>query len=597
MQTTRRHLFKFVGGSAVGAFLTPAPWRLITDTALWSENWPGIPRPARGEIRARYTNCSLCPAGCAVRARCVGDQPVSLAGVKNHPLSQGALCPWGIAAHHLPYHPARLRHAAGTAEATIREAMSRCRADERVAVLDLRPGRTASWTYRRAMAALPNGAYLANPAPDWAFDLQAARTVLSLGAPLADGWGTPGNVFAARGHMRLIHADAVETRTASWADLWLPIRAESEAALALAAAGEMPAAEAARETGLPEQLIREVMAELRTNGPSLVLGRTLTPELMRANIALGAPGKTIVPRGETPAPKGWAKAAPVTALDAVPDGSIRVLFIDESAPGEYIPWPAIAPKLAAASPLVVAFAWNEEGYGKHANFTLPAPVCGESLDDIPAAADGVTAAFRLAVPMVNPPAAVVNPAEFIGKLAGLDAAQAFRERADAIHQTGRGQVFTPEDGKTAELKSLSADEFWKALNAGACWMSERENGAPDKNRLMVSCRQDCLPHKDLPLAIVAGESAGPPLTSPLSSKLYRESNLRQSASIAAMAPATAHAAGLANGSRAVLQTATARLPVVVAIDPGLPPDVVRIAAGAGLCDLEGGPARGKVVAA
>ena len=44
MQTTRRDLFKFVGGSAVGAFLTPAPWRLITDTALWSENWPGIPR-------------------------------------------------------------------------------------------------------------------------------------------------------------------------------------------------------------------------------------------------------------------------------------------------------------------------------------------------------------------------------------------------------------------------------------------------------------------------------------------------------------------------------------------------------------------------
>ena len=93
MHTTRRDLFKFVGGSAAGALLTPAPWRLITDTALWSENWPGIPRPAEGEIRARYTNCSLCPAGCAVRARCVGDQPVSLAGVKDHPLSHGALCP------------------------------------------------------------------------------------------------------------------------------------------------------------------------------------------------------------------------------------------------------------------------------------------------------------------------------------------------------------------------------------------------------------------------------------------------------------------------------------------------------------------------
>ena len=77
----RRDIFKFAGGAVAGALFTPAPWRLITDTALWSENWPGVPRPARGEIRAKFTNCALCPAGCAVRARCVGDQPVSLAGV------------------------------------------------------------------------------------------------------------------------------------------------------------------------------------------------------------------------------------------------------------------------------------------------------------------------------------------------------------------------------------------------------------------------------------------------------------------------------------------------------------------------------------
>ena len=103
MTNTRRDIFKFAGGAVAGAFFTPAPWRLITDTALWSENWPGIPRPARGEIRARFTNCGLCPAGCAVRARCVGDQPVSLAGL------HGGLCPFGLTAHQLPYHPARLR--------------------------------------------------------------------------------------------------------------------------------------------------------------------------------------------------------------------------------------------------------------------------------------------------------------------------------------------------------------------------------------------------------------------------------------------------------------------------------------------------------
>ena len=64
-----RDVLKFAGGSALGVLFTPAPWRLITDTALWSENWPGIPRPARGEIRAKFTNCSLCNAGCAVAER------------------------------------------------------------------------------------------------------------------------------------------------------------------------------------------------------------------------------------------------------------------------------------------------------------------------------------------------------------------------------------------------------------------------------------------------------------------------------------------------------------------------------------------------
>ena len=43
-----------------------------------------------------------------------------------------------------------------------------CGAGERVAVLDLRPGRTASWTYRRAMAQLKNGTYLTPPARRWA---------------------------------------------------------------------------------------------------------------------------------------------------------------------------------------------------------------------------------------------------------------------------------------------------------------------------------------------------------------------------------------------------------------------------------------------
>src|SRR5262249_37671414 len=103
MNTTRRYVIQFAGGAALGGLFTAAPWRLITDSALLSENWPGIPQPAHGEIRTKFTTCALCDAGCPVKARCVGDQPVALTGIR------GGLCPFGVTGHHLPYHPARLR--------------------------------------------------------------------------------------------------------------------------------------------------------------------------------------------------------------------------------------------------------------------------------------------------------------------------------------------------------------------------------------------------------------------------------------------------------------------------------------------------------
>ena len=145
MKSTRRDIFKFAGGSALGLALTPAPWRLITDTALWSENWPGIPRPERGPVTAKFTNCLLCSAGCGVRARCVNGQPVALAGAPADPLARGALCPFGLTGHHLPYHPARVRSGPlQEAAAAVAQAVSNRGSQEKVAVLDLRPGRTAS---------------------------------------------------------------------------------------------------------------------------------------------------------------------------------------------------------------------------------------------------------------------------------------------------------------------------------------------------------------------------------------------------------------------------------------------------------------------
>jgi hypothetical protein len=573
MKRSRRDIFKFAGGAVAGALFTPAPWRLITDTALWSENWPGIPRPARGEIRAKFTNCSLCPAGCAVRARCVGEQPVSLAGVR------GGLCPFGLTAHHLPYHPARLKH--GPIEEATRAVEQR--AAEGIAVLDLNPGRTASWTYRRAMASL-KGIYLAPESVTEAYDLSAVKTVLSIGAPLLDGWGTPANVIAARQNFRLIQAEAVESRTAVLADEWIPLEAGTERAFA----GQiLKSLQGARTSALA--------AELAANGPSLVIGDA--PEIPEINRLLGAWGKTVVGASEAPVPDAWKKSATaITALADVPDHSIRVLLIDESAAASYIPWHRIEPKLSRENPLVVTFAATRAGYARHAQYALPVGVYPELTDDIAPAVDCTRPVFRISVPLVAPPAGLANPAEFAGALAGVPASNSLRERADAIHKAGAGSVLTDADGKETAVKELTPDAFWKALNEGGEWKGELVTSPPSPSRSAIRPAELAESASDLPL-IAIHEARNPALVSPLMTKIYQESNLRLAPNRVALHPDDASAANLTNGGRAILQTRIGKCGVEVTVDPAVPPGAVLVGGSPGIQDVCGATARAKVVSA
>jgi hypothetical protein len=446
MEASRRDLFKLAAGVAAGSAFTPMPWRLITDTAILSQNWPGVPVPRRGEPGERFTNCALCTAGCPVRARCVDKRPVSLAGLAKSPL-----CALGLAGHHMPFHAGRLVN--GEAE-RVEEVIRRSRGA--VAVLDLRPGRTASWTYRRAMAAMPNGIYLAPQRLLSAVNLKAARTVVSFGVPVLDGWGTPGNVLAAREHFRLIQVEPEESHTAMLADRWIPIRPGAQAAAAL-----------------------EIARELPSDGTTLVLSATELPAVLNLNAALGSLGRTVIARAETPAPSAWTReAAPVTTIQDVPDHSIGALLIDESSPDIAIPWDAIAPKLSGDG-VVVTFASSSAGYGRYAQFVQPVAVYPEITSDIPPAIDSVVATFRLATPLLPAPGGVVDPASFIAHLAGVDASEALRERADAIHSNGRGSLLTYADRQSRPVKEMKAAEFWTALNAGGCWVdSERPAATP-----------------------------------------------------------------------------------------------------------------------
>ena len=570
MGFTRRDLLKFTGGSAAGLALSPVPWGLLHDTSLLSENWPGIPHPPRGEIRKRYTTCTLCPAGCGVRARCVGDQPVSLAGVAGHP--SGALCTAGLAGHHLAFCRDRATEslAAGKPVAMeralsgISAAIAACGSRESVAILDSRPGRAASEVYRRFLAGLPNGIHCTSldmQDASFGIDLENTRAIVSFGAPVLDGWLSPGRVLANRSHFQLIQVEAAYSRTASLSDLRVPVLSGTESAFAEAVVRAL-------DGDTSDSQAAEVAGMLRSNKPAIAVG--VAPAAGRLNSALGAFGR---PGGLLPR-RGFQAA---TDIANVPDHSIRVLLIEEGSTS--LPWDLLDRKLAPQNHTVVALTPWLDGCARHADYVIAAPVYLESLDEAPTPAGSPVAAFSLSPALLATPPKLTPPAEFIMRLARDSATypDILKQRVAAIRKDGRGTVFTYADAKSTPIRDIaSAEDLWKTMLAGALWLDEPLPDRPVHAMASAKEAEAPTPTPEFPLLLIAADS--PPLhASPLMSKLYSESGLRRPANAAIVNPKTGHDHGLSDGCRALVQSATAEFKVQAIFDPAVMPGVIELA--------------------
>jgi anaerobic selenocysteine-containing dehydrogenase len=584
MEFTRRDLLKFAGGASAGLVFTPVPWSLLHDTAVLSENWPGVPEAARGEIRTRYTTCTMCPAGCGVRARCVGDRPVSLSGVPKHPASYGALCPVGLVGHHLPFcgdravqplengKPVSLEQAL----AGIGAAIGAGGHGESVAILDPRPGRAASLVYRRFLAGLANGVYCAppdrQPYGPFGIDLEHTRTILSFGAPVLDNWLAPGRVLANRSHFRLIQVEPAYSRTASLADLWVPISPGGEAAFAAdvtrALKGESAAAPAV-----------EVARMLLDNQPAIAVGGGAAAAELNASLGcVGKPGGFLRRRDFQPAAN----------LAMLPDRSIRVLLCEEDSNADPLPWSLVQTKLVPQNAVVVALTPWRDGYAKHADYVIPAPVYLESTGEAPTPTGSPVASFSLSPALLAAPAGVTSPTEVILRLArdSRTYLDVLKQRVAALKKDSRGTLFTYKDAKSVPVSDFaSANELWEAFLGGAVWSDDplpqsprpqspagfRGPAAETGDRLTLS--------PEYPLALIAADSP-PAHASPLMSKLYRESGLRRPADAAALHPETGRAQGLDAGCRALVNSPSGAFTVQAVFDPAVMPGVIEMAGSA-----------------
>ncbi len=477
-----------------------------------------------------------------------------------------------------------------------------------LAVLDLRPGRTASLLYRKHLHKL-GGKYLtitptlgptlqsvAGSAAGGtvpAFDLDNAGILLSIGTPVLEAWDAPGRMLNLARKFQLWHAEALESATALAAERWFRIRPGSETAFAagLVAAidgDQTGMRQAAQLTGIREtELSSAAIVLLRMNAVVVadthpVLGPPAN-ETLRAvaclNARLGAIGRKggIVGRRETPLPQAWGPLAAETAFSAAPDASIGFLFIDDGTPGAPLPWKMIAAKLAPGA-VVVTAAWSTNGLARKSNYALPAVTYLEGLHDVPTPPGSATARFALSLPLVPPAANAVEPVEWFGSLAGDDTKLEARlkERAGAIYTGKRGQIRPAAGDPVAPASLKNEDEFWSAAVAGGRWQDDSQALAFKASVTPQPPLQMQAGTSKLQLLPVAWMGAD---VSPLMTKLWVESSLKPRAQQVFVHPDTARQLSLEHGSRARIASACGECVAEVALDNAVQPGVLQMVAG------------------
>jgi menaquinone reductase, molybdopterin-binding-like subunit len=280
MEFGRRAFVKFIAGAVGGSLLTPLPWKLADDTAIWSQNWSWRPSPQRGEVTKVATTCMLCAGGCGIQAHLVDkERAIMVQGNPEHPINAGGICPLSASALQFLYAPYRVTQPLkqtgkrgdpnGFKPITWADALvqlnlqlSRLRSEGKTSSLACITGQGSSSMYQvwrqfftaygspnlfRMPSAIDSqqlaaAVAMGREAPV-AFALEQASYVLSFGANLLEGWEGGARMQAAYGRWRqeiqghaatkLVQVEPRCSMTAAKADHWVAIKPGAEAALAL----------------------------------------------------------------------------------------------------------------------------------------------------------------------------------------------------------------------------------------------------------------------------------------------------------------------------------------------------------------------------
>ncbi|MCJ8502152.1 molybdopterin-containing oxidoreductase family protein [Desulfatitalea alkaliphila] len=275
MKLSRRCFLSFVIGGAAGTALSPLPWKLTDDIAIWSQNWPWTPVPPDGAYSYTPSTCTLCPGHCAIQVRKVDNRAVKIEG-RGEKGPAGGICPLGLSGLQLLYGPTRIQaplqrvgdrgaghwrtltwaQAIDAVVTKLAEIRAKGTPQALAAIAPTDQG-TVAQLLQRLLTAYGSPNFLRMPSADdsaeaalrlttgtdayTVADLDKTDFILSFGCALMDGYGAPVQTIRAVTRMRerkgtLVQIEPRLSNTAAKADTWLAAQPGSEADLALAMA-------------------------------------------------------------------------------------------------------------------------------------------------------------------------------------------------------------------------------------------------------------------------------------------------------------------------------------------------------------------------
>ena len=269
MKVDRRSFLGLGLGAVAGVVVSPVGLKLTDDSSIWTQNWPWTPVPIDGEISYDSSVCNLCPGNCGISVRKIAGRPVKIEGLGGYPVNDGGVCLHGISGLQYLYDPSRVRtplrkngdifeaisweeaisHTAGKL-ADIRKSD----APQKLACITDKTQGSVTGLFQRFLTAFGSPNLYAMPSLEsnleltaqtlhgsgntLGFDLENSDFVLSFGAGLIEGWGSPVNCFKANAsrkerHCVLYQVEPRLSNTAATADKWIPVNPGTEADLAL----------------------------------------------------------------------------------------------------------------------------------------------------------------------------------------------------------------------------------------------------------------------------------------------------------------------------------------------------------------------------